>query len=595
MTNLARANTSETTRQADGSIPDPGPDGRMLALGTGGRPPARPHADARRPLALAGLALVALGGYLAIWPLMPAAIAGTLSPIALVVTAEAVPYALACWLLLRAPAPTSARWRRAEWAILIAGALLFRAALLPLVPVLSRDAYRYAWDALVTAHGFSPYLHAPNWPGFDALRDVFYGHVPWKTVPTIYPPGAQLLYRAAYLIAPKNFWVVKAEMVVFDLLAGLLLALLLRRHGQDPRRAFIYLWAPLPVVEYALNGHVDAAAIALTLLVLLVNELRFRGARALVGALLGFATLVKLYPAIFVVALVRRRDWSLLTALVGVVALGYLPFWHEGLAAFGFLGTYLNQTDSNFGGAALALRGLANFTHLSANGVRALEALGAAVGVALVFCLRAFPASALTSALKGRSTQADRERSNTRLRLAAVRRSFTTALGAVWALVSQSAGNAPGDAPLLSPIQATYALVALWLAFSPHVFAWYVPALLPFCALYLAGVRRAPLRPAGAVVNDRRTGASVNAARGDQSTEASTGAPETVYGQRGAPVLQGRERGIAAACAAGIWAFCCLIPLSYVAFEVPRWAWLYPALYPACLGLALGLWLRWRR
>ena len=366
-----------------------------------------------------------------------------------------------------------------------------RAALFPLVPVLSRDAYRYAWDALLTAHGFSPYLHAPNWPGFAALRDAFYPHVPWKTVPTIYPPGAQLLYRVAYLFAPKNVWAIKAEMVAFDLLAGLLLALLLRRHGQDMRRAFLYLWAPLPVVEYSLNGHVDAVAIALTLLILLVNEASFRGARAVMGGLLGFAALVKLYPLVFVVALLRRRDWALLLALAATLFIGYLPFWDEGLAASGFLGSYLRASDPNYGGVALLVRALA--APLGQSVVQALSALGAAAAVGLIIWLRVRPATT-------------------------------------------------SRAPSLSSIQATYALVAVWLIFGPHVFAWYVPALLPFCALYLA-------RPA---------------------------------------------RRVASACAVGILAFCCLIPLSYVAFEVPRWAWLYPALYPACLALALGVWL-WRR
>lgn len=463
-----------------------------------GRMSARTIAEARRPLALAGVALLSLGGYAAIWPLMPAGIAGTLSPIALVVVALAVPYALACWLLLRLPTPSTRRWRRIEWCVLIGGALLFRAALFPLVPVLSRDAYRYAWDALVTAHGFSPYLHAPNWPGFNALRDVFYGHVPWKSAPTIYPPGAQLLYRAAYVFAPKNVWGIKAEMVACDLLAGLLLALLLRRHGRDPRRAFIYLWAPLAVVEYALNGHVDAAAIALTLLILLVNELTFRGARAVVGALLGFATLVKLYPLVFVAALVRRRDWALLGALAGTLVVGYLPFWHEGAAAFGFLSTYLGQSDPNFGGVALVLRALAS--HWGDRVVQALSLVSAAACVGLICWLRARPISISTRT------------------------------------------------PRLTTIQATYALVAVWLAFSPHVFGWYVPALLPFCAFFLAPVSH---RPAGALANDHP---------------------------------------IAAASAMGMWAFCCLIPLSYVAFEAPWWGWLYPAIYPACLALALGWW-----
>lgn len=473
--------------------------------------------DACRPVALAVLGLISAAGYGAIWRMLPAALAGHLAPIALLQAALFVPYGAAAWLLLATSGPRTVRWRRVEWATLAGGTVLFRGLLFPLPPVLSRDAYRYAWDALLTSHGLSPYLHAPDWRGFDGLRHpAFYNHVPWKTVPTIYPPAAQLLYRLAYLVAPENVWGIKAEMVGLDLLAGFLLALLLVRRGLDARRAFIYLWAPLTVVEFALNAHVDAAAIAFTLLALLANGATFRGARGVVGVLLGIATLIKLYPLVLVLALVRRRDWALVAALAVTLAVGYAPFWRDGLAAFGFLSTYLTQLHDNFGGALLLIRAVAFWAGLNATVVRAAGAVGAALGAGAVFWLRVRPGAPTAPPLDH-----------------AVRR-------APWRPPLRVRRGIAGRLSL-DPAGASCALIVLWLVFSPHVFAWYVTALVPFCALFLAWPPR----------------------------------------QR------------AATLAIGVWTFTGLIPLSYVAFETPSLAWLYPALYITAVGAVLAA-LIWR-
>src|SRR5260221_11873832 len=127
--------------------------------------------DAWRPLALAAVALVSIAGYLALHPLAPAGLAGHASPVALLVVALGLPYALACWLLLAAPGPRAVSWRRVEWGVLISGALLFRLLVLPLPPLLSPDAYRYLWEARVTAQGLGPYLTGPAGAGCTAAPD----------------------------------------------------------------------------------------------------------------------------------------------------------------------------------------------------------------------------------------------------------------------------------------------------------------------------------------------------------------------------------------------------------------------------------------
>src|SRR5260221_8485698 len=246
-------------------------------------------------------------------------------------------------------------------------------------------------------------------------------------------------------------------MVLCDAGVALLALVLLRRRRLDARRVLIYWWSPLPVLEFALNGHLDVVAILLTLAALVVAEQRWRGARAAAGVLLGAATLTKLYPLLLVGALVRpappladgqphahwrratlslRQNADFLVALIGTLVAGYLPFAVAGLSSTGFLGTYLSQ---RFGDQGIVSQVLA--------------ALAGLVG-----------GSTVTLAL---------------LQLAA--------LAGLCAAVVWSRGRRP-----LRPEAGVLALSAVWLALSPHLYPWYVAALLPLLALYLCLPRRTP-------------------------------------------------------------------------------------------------------
>ena len=120
-----------------------------------------------------------------------------------------------------------------------------------------------------------------------------------------------------------------------------LLALGLRQAGSDPRRVSWYALSPLPVIEFAGNGHVDG--LALLLLVAAVMALR-RERRGLAGALVGLATMVKLYPAIAVVAWWRRGRWRLALAAAAVVGLAEAPhLLVVGTKVLGYLPGYLQR------------------------------------------------------------------------------------------------------------------------------------------------------------------------------------------------------------------------------------------------------------
>src|ERR1051326_1376942 len=81
-----------------------------------------------------------------------------------------LPYFAACVLVL-ATRPAQGRWRWIELSIILVGAFILRALLLPLPPGFSRDSWRSLWDARVTLHGFSPYVYRPTSPQLGFLVD----------------------------------------------------------------------------------------------------------------------------------------------------------------------------------------------------------------------------------------------------------------------------------------------------------------------------------------------------------------------------------------------------------------------------------------
>jgi hypothetical protein len=265
-----------------------------------------------------------------------------------------LPYFAACALVLTTRARTGL-WQTVELAVLLVGALLLRVILLPVPPVLSHDSWRYLWDARVTLHGYSPYVYVPDDPRFLHLRDFIYDNSGYRNVPTIYPPGAQAIYILSYLIAPSNLFVLKGIFLGFDLVTCTALVLLLRWLGLDGSRSVIYMWCPLPIVEFAIQGHVDALAVAFTVLAILCAHGTWRGARALSGFLLAMAALTKLYPALLLLAIMRRRDYALLVTFCATSVVGYIPYLLLGHGqVLGFLGTYVSQNHPN-GGIVLPL------------------------------------------------------------------------------------------------------------------------------------------------------------------------------------------------------------------------------------------------
>ncbi len=273
-------------------------------------------------------------------------------------------YVLAIVLVLawEHDAAASRRATRTALFMIVAGSIAFRVLLLPTTPTLSDDMYRYVWDGRVQAAGISPYRYPPSAPDLIRLRvqdTTIWPQINRKNVVTIYPPAAQLAFRGIYALYPDSITWTKTAMVLAELAAVGLLALWLRLRQLSLLRIVVLAWSPLAVFEIAGHGHLDALVLLPLVGALLARE---RSRPGWVGVCLGLATLIKLYPALWLPALWTRRDWKAPLAFAVTVAAGYLPFLGGGGSVLGFLPDYLGErfnggpADWLAGGLQLVLR-----------------------------------------------------------------------------------------------------------------------------------------------------------------------------------------------------------------------------------------------
>lgn len=357
-----------------------------------------------------------------------------------------LPYFIGCAFVL-ATKPASGRWRWVEIGIILAGAFALRIILVPLPPVsaLSRDSWRYVWDARVTLLGHSPYTLAPSNTFYIHLRDFIFTNMRFRNVPTIYLPVAQGVFALSYLISPSNLFALKGIFLLCDMVTCVALTWLLARKGLDPRRVIIYAWCPLPVIEYALQGHIDPLTIMLTFLAVLCAYTKWRGSRVLTGVLIGLATLTKIYPIILLMVIPRRRDWVVYASCLVTIFLGYLPFLIMGHGqVLGFLPAYIREQGGNAGVLQFVVVWIATKLGLVLDATILLECIVDLVLVGMAALV-------------------------------------------VWKLRLRNRISMEG---------ATLLLISTVFAISSHVFPWYVPALLPWITL-LVGPLWIDKRPSG--------------------------------------------------------------------------------------------------
>lgn len=203
------------------------------------------------------------------------------------------------------------------WAALVMRALVFFAP-----PTLSDDVFRYLWDGRVQNAGIDPYTYAPSAGELATLHDETFPSINHPTVHTVYPPLAELTFRAAAAVRP-SIQLQKIFSIAFDLAAVVMLLLLLRDRGKAAAWAALYAWHPLPVLEFASSGHIDSLMI---FLLLTGCWLYGRGRKGRAAGVFGLAVLAKWIPLVMAPWLALRGRLRDTAIFIAVIALFLLPF-----------------------------------------------------------------------------------------------------------------------------------------------------------------------------------------------------------------------------------------------------------------------------
>ena len=160
----------------------------------------------------------------------------------------------------------------------------------------------------------------------------------------------------------------KAAFASLDLLVGLFVFLLLKYRGEAPGKAFLYLWNPLVLVSFSLDGHYDSLVLALLFFSFYLFSLKRMVPSSFFLAL---SFLSKFFPVFLLPFLIQHsKKWAVLFVFLGTVLIFSLPFFSgagpyflEGLLAYSKEWRF---NDSLFWVAAEACRALSiHFPFLS--------------------------------------------------------------------------------------------------------------------------------------------------------------------------------------------------------------------------------------
>jgi len=217
------------------------------------------------------------------------------------------------------------------------------------VPGADDDIHRYVWDGRLQRLGYNPYVIVPSDPAVSALHTPETRSLNNANLPTPYPPGAELFFRAMTAIQESTF-VLKVAFVLCDLAIAFVLLDVLRRIGRPAHLVLAFVWNPLLAIEVAGSGHIDIVG---ALLLVMPLAALARNWRTIAAVMFALAVAVKFLPIVLVPLYWKRVRIREATIAAVVGALLYVPFLNHGRIPLGSLATYV--TGFRFNGPVFAL------------------------------------------------------------------------------------------------------------------------------------------------------------------------------------------------------------------------------------------------
>ncbi len=241
----------------------------------------------------------------------------------IVFIAASIMYAVMSWTLFRVEISSAALFS------IIAVAFVVRLSFISGSPIGSEDAYRYIWDGKIQANGINPYLYTALDARLNSLHSPLLpaamNHADLKT---IYFPLSQWIFYSCYQLSGEAIWGYKVILLLAEV--GTAAALYFFLLMIDIPRKFILLYAlcPLPIIEFAVDAHLDAVGLPLFLLSLLFY---LKEKKILSYILLGLSMSIKpvgliLLPAMFFFEKGwRNKLYALLVPLM-TVGIQFIPY-----------------------------------------------------------------------------------------------------------------------------------------------------------------------------------------------------------------------------------------------------------------------------
>ncbi len=200
-------------------------------------------------------------------------------------------------------------------------------------PWLEDDHFRYLWDGHVQGEGVNPYLFAPADPQLDPIETTYRHRINYPEVPTIYPPLAQLFFRAMNGLSPHSVAIYQVVFVILEILLFFLLARHLdaeRSYRLETRLPLFWYWlSPYILKEFINSIHIDYLVVFFLSLTLLtrLDSSRWR------SLYLGLAAMVKTVPGILVAVNLLQgpgRFQKLLFAMTPLIV--FAVYWEPGIS-----------------------------------------------------------------------------------------------------------------------------------------------------------------------------------------------------------------------------------------------------------------------
>src|SRR5205085_9861967 len=110
------------------------------------------------------------------------------------------------------------------------------------------DIHRYVWDGRLQRLGYNPYIVVPSDPAVKELHTPETRSLNNPDLPSPYPAGAQLFFRAVTAIQESTF-ALKVGFLICEFAIVFVLLDVLRCSGQGAHLVLAYAWNPLLAIE----------------------------------------------------------------------------------------------------------------------------------------------------------------------------------------------------------------------------------------------------------------------------------------------------------------------------------------------------------